>query len=296
MAKLVSESTAAQRPSFGRDGEVANSSRVRRLRNYIHLWMRSRAVAQIVLAAGILVAWDLGVRIFDIPTYLVPSPSSVAIVMWREWHYLAFHSLVTLEEILGGFLASIFIGIPIAILIVYSPFMERALYPLLVASQSVPKIAVAPLLIFWAGIGLTPKVLVAFLIAVFPIIVDTAIGLRSVEPEMLHLARSMGAGDFKIFWKVRIPNSLPYLFAGLKVSITLAVVGAVVAEFIQADAGLGYALLQASSSMNTAMSFAIIITLSIIGIILFGCVSALGARLTYWHSSHRIDQVSGPAA
>lgn len=254
-------------------------------------FFRGRIGTQVLLVVAILTVWEGALRAFTIPSYLVPSPWSVAVVMAQDYQYLLLHSWVTLVEIVVGFVAATAIGLPVAILIVYSPLMERLIFPLLVASQSIPKVAIAPLLIFWAGIGVFPKALVALLIAFFPIVVDTAVGLRSVEIEMLYLAKSMGASDVKTFWKVRLPTAMPYIFAGLKVAVTLAVVGAIVAEFIQADAGLGYALLQASASMNTAMSFAVIIILSGIGILLFAVVSLIGDRLTYWHSSHREGQI-----
>ena len=254
-------------------------------------FLQSPIGTQITLVVSVLIVWDLSVRLFHIPSYLVPPPSSVAMTLIRDYRYLIIHTWVTLVEIIVGFVGAIVIGLPAAVLIVYSPLMERLLFPILVASQSVPKVAIAPLLIFWAGIGLLPKALVALLIAVFPIVVDTVIGLRSVEIEMLYLAKSMGASNAKTFWKVRLPSAMPYIFAGLKVAVTLAVVGAIVAEFIQADAGLGYALLQASSSMNTAMSFAVIIVLSIMGIVLFWFVALVGDRVTYWHSSRLEPQV-----
>jgi NitT/TauT family transport system permease protein len=177
--------------------------------------------------------------------------------------------------------------------IVYSPLIERAIYPLLVGSQSVPKIAIAPLLIFWAGLGLFPKVLVAFLISFFPIIIDTVVGLRSVEPEMLHLARSMGAGAGRTFLKIRFPSALPNIFAGLKVAVTLSVVGAIVGEFIQADRGLGYALLQANAVMDTRLGFAAIIVLSAVGIAMFVAVDTIERRLIPWHASHRSELAAG---
>ena len=144
---------------------------------------------------------------------------------------LTLVAVAVLWELVLGFGMAVVVGIPLAMAIVYSPTLARTLYPLMVASQSVPKIAIAPLLIFWAGIGTLPKVLVAFLISFFPIIIDTVAGLRSVEPEMLHLARSMGAGEMKIFLKIRFPTALPNLFAGLKVAVTLAVVVAVLASY-----------------------------------------------------------------
>lgn len=264
---------------------------MQRLRSVLAKALGGRFGSQILFGIAAIAAWDIAVREFAVPSYLVPKPEAVALIFAQNWQYLLFHSWVTLAEILVGFVLAVVIALPLAVLIVYSRPMERLIFPLLVASQSVPKVAIAPLLIFWAGIGMFPKVLVALLIAFFPIVVDTVIGLRSVETEMLHLTRSMGASAPKTFLKVRLPTALPYIFAGLKVAITLAVVGAVVAEFIQADAGLGYALLLASASMNTAMSFAVIIVLTFIGIALFAIVGALGDRLTYWHVSHREAQL-----
>jgi NitT/TauT family transport system permease protein len=147
--------------------------------------------------------------VFRVPEYLLPAPSAIAGALATEWRTLAFHTWITLYEILCGFALSVVVGVPLAMLIVGSPAFERSVYPLLVASQSIPKIAIAPLLIFWAGIGILPKVLVAFAIAFFPIVIDTVAGLRAVEPEMLHLARSMGAGERKIFLKIRFPSALP---------------------------------------------------------------------------------------
>jgi NitT/TauT family transport system permease protein len=240
-----------------------------------------------------IVAWDLIVRLLALPEYLLPPPSAVVEAFREEWRYLAPHTLVTVSEILAGFFLSIAVGIPLAMLIVYSPLLERAVYPLLVASQSIPKIAIAPLLIFWAGLGLFPKVLVAFLIAFFPVVIDTVLGLRSVEPEMLHLARSMGAREVKVFLKIRLPHALPSIFAGLKVAVTLAVVGAIVGEFIQADRGLGYALLQANAMLNTKLSFAAIVLLGVIGTVLFLIVDWVERLLIPWHASRRLEAAAG---
>jgi len=247
-----------------------------------------------VLTLGaVLIAWEVVVDLFKVPEYLLPPPSGIGGAMAAEWRYLLFHTWVTTKEILLGFALAVLVGIPAAVAIVMSPALERALYPLLVASQSVPKIAIAPLLIFWAGIGTLPKVLVAFLISFFPIIIDTVVGLRSVEPEMLHLARSMGAGERRIFLKIRFPSALPNLFAGLKVAVTLAVVGAIVGEFIQADQGLGYALLQANAVLNTKLGFAAIIVLAAVGVAMFAIVDMIERRLIPWHASHRSELVAG---
>ena len=240
-----------------------------------------------------LVAWEAWVVGFRVREYLLPAPSGILAVLAAEWRYLALHTGVTVYEILWGFFLSIVVGIPLAILIVYSPVLERAIYPLLVAAQSVPKIAIGPLLIVWAGLGIFPKVLVAFLIAFFPVVIDTVAGLRSVEPEMLHLARSMGASEWRVFLKIRLPHALPNIFAGLKVAVTLAVVGAIVGEFIQADQGLGYALLQASAMLNTKLAFASILILAGIGTVLFVIVDWIERLLIPWHASQRVETAAG---
>ena len=254
-------------------------------------WRRWGPPAATVL--GSLALWEAVVRGFHLPEYLLPGPSGILVALVAEWRYLAVHAGITVYEILWGFLLSIAVGIPLAVVVVASPVLERAVYPLLVASQSIPKIAIAPLLIFWAGLGIFPKVLVAFLIAFFPIVIDTVAGLRSVEPEMLHLARSMGAPQGRIFLKIRLPHALPNIFAGLKVAVTLAVVGAIVGEFIQADRGLGYALLQANAMLNTRLSFATILILAAIGVALFALVDGIERALIPWHASRRTELAAG---
>ena len=243
----------------------------------------------LVTLALVLCAWELVVDGLRVPEYLLPAPSGVATAMLTSWRYLAVHSAITVYEILLGFALASAVGIPLAMLIVYSPLVERGVYPLLVTSQAVPKIALAPLLIFWAGLGLFPKVLVAFAISFFPVVVDTVVGLRSVEPEMLYLARSMGAGERKIFVKIRLPSALPSVFAGLKVAVGLSVVGAIVGEFIQADRGLGYALQQATSVLDTRMAFATIVILAAIGMALFAALEAIERRLTPWSTARRVE-------
>ena len=255
--------------------------------------MRSVPAAPIVTVIVALALWQVVVRGFAVPEYLLPAPSGIASAFGADWKYLAVHAWITLSEILCGFALAVAVALPVAMLIVYSRAFERSVYPLLVASQSVPKIAIAPLLIFWAGLGLFPKVLVAFAISFFPIVIDSVVGLRSVEPEMLHLARSMGAGERKIFLKIRIPTALPNIFAGFKVAVTLAVVGAIVGEFIQADRGLGYVLQQATGTLNTRLGFAAILTLAVIGIALFLAVEAVERWLTPWSVTQRSDVAGG---
>src|SRR5262249_17578832 len=168
-----------------------------------------------------------------------------------------------------GFALSIVVGIPLAIGIFMSPAFSRSVLPLLISSQAMPKVAVAPLLLVWFGFGLLPKVLIAFLIAFFPIVISTAVGLASIEPEEIHLARSMGLGPAGTFLKVRLPSALPSVFGGLKISIPLAVVGAVVGEFVGGDAGLGYLLMVANGNLDTPLLFAGIFALTVQGVVLY---------------------------
>ena len=179
------------------------------------------------------------------------------------------HGWVTTIEIVLGFLLSIVVGIPLALAIFMWPAFSRSVLPLLVSSQAMPKVAVAPLFLVWFGFGLLPKVLIAFLIAFFPIVIGTAVGLASIEQEKIYLARSMGLGTAATFFKIRLPSALPSVFGGLKISITLAVVGAVVGEFVGGDAGLGYLLMVANGNIDTPLLFAGLVALTVQGVVLF---------------------------
>ena len=178
-------------------------------------------------------------------------------------------SISTTVEILLGFALSVVVGIPLALAIyLWRPF-ARAIYPVLVSSQAVPKVAIAPLFLVWFGFGLLPKVLIAFLIAFFPVVINTAMGLAALEREKIYLAQSMGLGPIATFFKIQLPNAMPSIFAGLKISITFAVVGAVVGEFVGGQGGLGYLLLIANGNMDTALLFGGIVALTVLGVVLF---------------------------
>jgi NitT/TauT family transport system permease protein len=225
------------------------------------------APAGVVIA--VLVLWEVGTRAFGVPVFLLPPPSAVVAAMIKHAPLLAAGTGVTTLEIVLGFALSIAVGIPLALMIFLWPPFARAVMPLLISSQAMPKVAVAPLLLVWFGFGLVPKVLIAFLIAFFPVVINTAVGLAAIEPEKIHLARSMGLGPMDTFFKIRLPDALPAIFAGLKISITLAVVGAVVGEFVGGDAGLGYLLMVANGSMDTQLLFAGIVCLTILGVALY---------------------------
>lgn len=237
-----------------------------------------------------LLVWQVGVMVFNVPAYFLPSPTRILEEALKEYPKLLDHGWITVYEMLAGYMLAVIIGVPLAIAITSSRRFDEFITPTMLFFQVVPKIAVAPLFIVWFGVGITPKVLVAFLISFFPIVIDTAVGLRSITPEMIDLARSMGASRTQIFRDFRLPTSLPYLFSGLKVAATLAVAGAVVGEFVGADKGLGYLLLVTNSNMQTALMFATIVVLTIIGLVFFYVIEFLEALLIPWHVTQRTKE------
>lgn len=251
-----------------------------------------RLVQRIVPLSGIflfLILWQVLVTLLEVPTYLLPTPTRIGQEIVTEFPTLMEHSWVTLYEIILGFGLAIVVAVPLAVAITSSRRFDRFVTPFLLFSQTIPKIAIAPLFLIWFGFGPLPKILVAFLICFFPIVIDTAVGLRSVAPEMLDLVRSMGAGRLQIFTRIRLPSSLPYLFSGLKIAVTLAVAGAIVGEFVGADKGLGYLLLVANSNLNTPLLFASITVLTVIGIVLYYLIETLEHALIPWHITRRAE-------
>jgi NitT/TauT family transport system permease protein len=240
--------------------------------------------------AGVVVLWQLAVTGLRPPDYLLPSPAAVAEELVLRRDLLRMHAWVTTREMLAGFFLSVAISIPLAVMIAAWKPLERAVYPLLVLSQAVPKVAIAPLLLVWMGFGLTPKIFVAVLIAFFPIVISTVTGLKSVPYEMIQLSRSIGLSTAATFVKIKLPYALPHIFAGLKVGITLAVVGAVVGEFVGADSGLGYLLLFTLGRLNTRLMFADLVVLVLLGVVSFWLVQLLERKAIPWHVSVRLDQ------
>ncbi len=247
--------------------------------------VRTEYLTPVATLVALLAIWEASVRLFDIPSILLPAPSHIAAEGWGAREHLPGHTLATLWETLAGFGLSVLVGVPLAVLITGSRFLANAIYPLLVITQSVPKVAIAPVLIMFVGIGEMPKILIAFLVAFFPVVVDTATGLRAVPPELIDLSRSLKASRFQEFVKVRFPTAIPFLFSGLKVAIALSVVGAVVGEFVQADKGLGYLIVVSTSYWKTGLAFAAMVILSLMGIVLFGLI-VLAEKLCFpWHST-----------
>jgi NitT/TauT family transport system permease protein len=229
----------------------------------------SRTILPSLTIVALVGLWWLATIVFGWKSFLVPNPADVWHELIRQRHLLPEHVETTLIETLEGFGLAIAIGIPIAILIAYSKHLEATIYPALVALNAIPKIAVAPLLVIWMGFGPGPKVAMVVLICFFPIVISTATGLKSTPAELVDLARSLAASPLQEFAKVRFPASLPYVFVGLKVAITLAVIGAVVGEFVGATKGLGYVIVASGQNANTSLAFAAIGLLSLMSIILF---------------------------
>lgn len=233
--------------------------------------------------------WEAGARLGLYPPYVLPAPSAIALRLVDTAGLLWGHMLVTVAEIVGGFVLAAVVGVMLAAAIVFVPFVERAVYPWLVVVQVVPKVALGPLIIIWLGFGFLPKVLISFLLAFFPVMIDTIVGMKSVERDALFLMRSMGASRATTFFRLRLPHALPHLFGSLKVAITLATVGAIVGEFIGADKGLGYVLIFANGSMDTTLMFAALVWISVVALVLYAAVGVLERVLLRWHVSQRSD-------
>jgi len=229
--------------------------------------------------------------VLGLKPFILPTPWMVGEALVRDFGALVHHGTTTMQEVLAGFALSVLVGVPLAFAIASSPLFERSAYPLLVGSQAVPKIAIAPLFVIWLGFGIAPKVLMAFLISFFPVVVAGVVGLRSVEAEKLHLARSMGATRWQTFAMFRLPSALPSLFGGLKLAITFAVTGAVVGEFIGADRGLGRVIMVANGNLDTPALFAAAVVLTVMAVALFYLVEALERVTVRWHVSQRLKGI-----
>lgn len=240
----------------------------------------------------VIAIWESASRANLVASYLLPAPSEIVVRLVEARSSLLAHTLVTAVEIVLSFLAALVVGVVLAIGVVYVRPLERAVYPWIIATQVIPKVAIAPLFIVWFGFGLAPKVIIGFLIAFFPILIDTVIGLRSVEAESVFLLQSMGAGRWQSFLRLRLPNAAPNIFAGMKVAITLATVGAIVAEFVGANEGLGYVLLFANGIIDTKLLFAALTMISLLALVLYLIVSVLEHIIIRWHVSTRSELAS----
>lgn len=245
-----------------------------------------------IAVIAVLVLWSAGVGVFEIPDYLLPAPQDVIRRIARDWYVLARNATYTLQSVLSGFAAGVLVAVPLAFAVVLSRSVERVTMPFLVMSQTIPKVAIAPILVVWLGFGILPKIAIVFLIAFFPIVVSTVVGLKSVESDMVDLVRSMGARTLKIMLRVRGPTALPQMFAGFKIAICLSVVGAIVGEFVGSDRGLGYLLLTATGTLDGTLVWSALFILIAIGIVLFAIVSKLERLAIPWHVSIRAEETA----
>ncbi|EGG46311.1 putative ABC transporter permease protein [Streptomyces griseoaurantiacus M045] len=238
----------------------------------------------VMVFIGLLVVWQVIVQMFDVSDILVPAPTAVAdsLVDGFQDGSLMTHSIVTLKEILIGFGIAVGSALVCAVLITQFRTVERVLFPLLILTQTVPKVAMAPLLIVWFGIGISSKVLTVALIAFFPLLINAILGFRSAAYEQVEMLRSFGASRLQVMRHLQIPSALPHIFAGLEVAVILSVTGAVVAEFVGSSEGLGYLIQASNFTLDVARTFAVIVVLSAIGIALHAVVVQLGKRLVFW--------------
>jgi NitT/TauT family transport system permease protein len=239
-------------------------------------------VITLLVAASV---WEAWVRLRDVPEYLVPAPSAVVSRIAEDPAFFTREGLVTLQGALAGFALGSAVAIALAVLMAHSRFLEKSIFPLAILVKVTPIVAIAPLLAIWFGFGLVPKVFIAGLIAFFPVMVNGLVGFRSVNAGALELLQSLAASRLEVFLKLRVPSSLPYLFAAFKVSIPLSVIGAVVAEWFSGDRGLGRVIQVANNNLDLDTAFGAVFSLAILGIGLYLLTAALERRLLFWHES-----------
>jgi NitT/TauT family transport system permease protein len=251
----------------------------KRKKNYARLALESLAAPGLTVL--ILVAWQVAVPLAGLSDFILPTPWQIIRRIGVDHRLLLANSLITLLEMLAGFAIAAVTGVATALAIFYSRMFERAIYPLLVALQTIPKVALAPLLVLYLGYGFAPKCFLAYLLAYFPVVISTVVGLRALDKGMVNLVRSMGANEWQTFIKIRLPAALPNVFSGFKVGISLAVIGAVIGEYVAAERGLGYLQLQASSQFDTTLSFAAMVVIAAIGVVLFWALDVFERRAVF---------------
>jgi NitT/TauT family transport system permease protein len=248
-------------------------------------------VLRLLLIALFLLVWEAVVRVFEIPMFILPTPSSVFMALWRgivSWLYVD-HIWITLSETLLGFVLGTSLAFLLGTAIALSRRFEYFLYPFIVMFQSMPKVALAPLIIVWFGLGLASKVVNAALVAFFPLMVNTIVGLRSAEEDKVNLMKSLAATRTQIFWMLQLPNAMPYIFAGLEIAMIFALIGAIVAEFVGAQAGLGMLIQSMNFTMDVAGQFSVLLLLSLLGLLLNGIVIGVRRRVLFWDASQKFD-------
>ena len=249
------------------------------------------AFLRICLMAVILLVWEWAVSFFQMPAYILPPPSKIyfAFVNGITSNLYLGHIGVTLGETLLGFLVGCALAFLLGTIVALSRSVEYYLYPIIVMFQAMPKVALAPLIIVWCGLGLTSKVVSAALVAFFPLMVNTIVGLRSADEDRINLMRSLSASRWQIFTMLQLPNAMPYIFAGLEIAMIFALIGAIVAELVGAEKGLGMLIQSMNFNMDVAGQFSVLLILSVLGLILNGAVTLVRRRVLFWDSSRDVD-------
>jgi len=242
----------------------------------------------VILTIALLVVWEAAVAVLDVSVVTLPPPTTVAAAIFEHRDLLMQHSVPTTVEGLMGFGLAVVVGMGLGILLALSKFFRVAIYPLIVAFQVVPKVALAPLFIVWFGLGMTSRVLLAFVIAFFPMVVNTFAGIQGTDPMMLRMARSFSATRWTVFRKIEFPNALPYIFSGLKIGVTFAIIGIIVAEFVTAQRGLGYLIVFAEGNIDTPLLMAALVVLSVIGLLLYGAIVVLEKVIIRWDVGQKL--------
>jgi NitT/TauT family transport system permease protein len=249
----------------------------------VEAFQTTRLLRVTVFYVAAVLLWESLIRLLHVPDWLLPAPSQILDVIADKNSVVLYHTLVTLNETLLGFVLALVLGVVCAIGIVHFALLRDTLYPSLIMFNSFPKVAIAPLFVVWIGVGIESKIANAFLTALFPIVLNTIMGLTDMDPELLELVRSMSKSRWVLFWKIRLPHALPYLFAGCKIAIPLAVIGAIVGEFISGRSGLGYLVLSANNYFNTPLAFTALLYLVLMSLALYGLVIAAEKLLVPWY-------------
>jgi NitT/TauT family transport system permease protein len=255
------------------------------------------AALRLLTIAAFLAVWEVAVWLFAVPAFILPTPHAIFVALYRgiaSGLYLG-HIWITLLETLLGFALGAVLAFSLGALLALNRTVEYFLYPLIVMFQAMPKVALAPLMIVWFGLGLTSKVANAALVAFFPLMVNTVAGLRSVEEDRVNLMRSLAASRFQIVWMLQLPNALPYIFAGLEVAMIFSLIGAIVGEFVGAQAGLGMLIQSMNYSMDVAGQFSVLLILSVLGLILNSAIVFLRRRFLFWDASQKVQNIPGPS-
>lgn len=243
----------------------------------------------VLLLVASLAAWETIVRLFDIPIFIVPPPSKVAVALWRGFASGVYvqHLGITMAETVMGFVLGSALGFFLGASVATNRYVEYFLYPYIVMFQALPKVALAPLIVIWFGLGMTSKVVNSALVAFFPLLVNTIVGLRSADEDRVSLMRSLAASERQIFWMLRLPNALPFVMAGLDVAMILSLIGAIVAEFVGAQAGLGMLIQSMNFTMDVSGQFSILFILSVVGLVLSRIIMFVRSRVLFWDPSEK---------